>query len=107
MVVSAAMDPNVAGKRLLIKQINKLPLHADFYFCCSLLGPGGQHWWAWRGAVGLEGGCWPRQPGPGLASPQHRRVSCGSGVQRGPWVGWTPSAPLLPGLAAEGRLWLV
>lgn len=24
------MEPSVAGKRLLIKQINKLPLHAGF-----------------------------------------------------------------------------
>lgn len=51
------MDPNVAGKRLLIKQINKLPLHANSYFCCSVCwGQGGQHQ-QWGIPIELEGGC--------------------------------------------------
>lgn len=57
------MDPNVAGKRLLIKQINKLPLHADFYFCCSLCWGQGDSASGWGAPAEPEGGCWPRHLG--------------------------------------------
>lgn len=64
------MDPNVAGKRLLIKQINKLPLHADFYFCCSLCwGQGDSAGWGWGARAGrrvLAMVAWARPHSPSV-----------------------------------------
>lgn len=55
------MDPNVAGKRLLIKQINKLPLHADLYFCCRV-------WWGQGDSIDGWGALWNWKVGASYSS---------------------------------------
>lgn len=77
------MDPNVAGKRLLIKQINKLPLHADAYVRCSVGWGQGDGPVGGRPPLGCKMGAGPGGLGrAGLAFPLHCQAPSSPEMQK-------------------------
>lgn len=90
----------MAGKRLLIKQINKLPSHAGSYFCCSLCWGQGDSVNGWGTPAELKVGAMVACAGPHLAP------AC----SKTPWTretrfqGGEPQRPLLTALLWKGNL---